>query len=319
MEIKKIACLGSGVIGSSWAVGFVQHGYPTVLYDVEQKFLDKAKENVHGMFENLAKYGGIDAAKIPEYEALISYTTSLEEAVKDVQLIQENVPENYEIKWQVIEQLEQYAPADAIYASSTSGLLISEISKNAKHPERFIGAHPYNPPHLIPLVEITKSDKTDDKYVQAAKQFYLDCKKEPIVLKKELLGFISNRIQQAVWREMCEIVMRGACTFEDADKAVTFGPGLRWGIMGPGLIFRLGAGREGTGFNHPGMINSVNLWLDDMASWKRFPDEWRNEIAPQGQEEEMAARPAELGNDYDSLAAYRDEKLVQLLKMHGKL
>ncbi|MDL2219776.1 3-hydroxyacyl-CoA dehydrogenase family protein, partial [Ruminococcaceae bacterium OttesenSCG-928-O06] len=99
MEIKKVACLGSGVIGASWAVGFVQHGFPTVMYDVDQKFLDAAKENIHGMFENLAKYGGIDPARIPACEALISYTTSMEEAVKDVQLIQENVPENYEIKW----------------------------------------------------------------------------------------------------------------------------------------------------------------------------------------------------------------------------
>ncbi|MDL2219976.1 3-hydroxyacyl-CoA dehydrogenase family protein, partial [Ruminococcaceae bacterium OttesenSCG-928-O06] len=162
-------------------------------------------------------------------------------------------------------------------------------------------------------------EKTDEKYVEAAKQFYLDCKKEPVVLKKELLGFISNRIQQAVWREMCEIVMRGACSFEDADKAVTFGPGLRWGIMGPGLIFRLGAGRDGQGFAHPGMQKSVNLWLDDMATWTRFPDEWRSEVSAKGMAEEMANRPAEIGNDYDSLAAYRDKMLVELLKLHGKL
>ena len=257
MEIKKVCCLGSGIIGTSLAVRFAQNGYITILYDIEQKYLDAAKENVHTFLVHFAKFGGIKETDIPVIEARISYTTSMENAVKDVQFVQESVPERYEVKWKVIEQFEQFAPEEAIFASSSSGLLITEIAKHAKHPERFVGAHPYNPPHLIPLIELSKGEKTAEAAINAAKEFFLSCKQEPIVLKKEVLGFISNRIQQAVWREMCELVMRGACTFEDADKAVTFGPGIRWGIMGPGMIFRLAAGKDGTGLQK-GMMESVD-------------------------------------------------------------
>ncbi len=319
MEIKKIACLGSGVIGASWAVCFSQHDYDVVIYDIKEEFLETAKSNIRTMFENLAQYDGINAADIPKFEARISFTTSMEEAVKDAQFVQENVPENIDIKWQVIEEYEKYAPTDAIFASSTSGMLISDIAKKAKHPERFVGAHPYNPPHLIPLVELASGDKTDPACVQVAKEFYLACKKVPVILMKEAPGFISNRIQQAVIREMCELVMRGVCTVEDANNAVTFGPGIRWGVMGPLLIARLGAGRDGKGFSHPGFKAAIESWLNDMADWKSYPEEWSAEVMPKGVAEEMANRSPELGNDYDSLAAYRDKMLIGLLKMHGKL
>ena len=218
----------------------------------------------------------------------------------------------------IVNDVEKYASEDAIIASSTSGLLITEIAKNAKHPERFIGAHPYNPPHLIPLVEITKGEKTKEENVQLAYDLYKSIKKEPVILQKEALGFICNRIQMAVYREVSDLVMRGVCSIEDADKAVTYGPGIRWAIMGPSLVFELGGGQghiDGL-MNH--LNDSIKLWLNDMADWKEFPEQFP-EIAREGVEESLKNRPKEIGNTDESLAEYRDKMLIEILKLHNKL
>jgi 3-hydroxyacyl-CoA dehydrogenase len=317
-EIKKCACVGAGVIGYSWAVCFALNKIPTNVYDLNQDSLDLAKQRVHESLKLLIKNNVISEEESKNIESIITYTTNMEEAVKDVNFIAESGPENYDIKRQIVEEIEKYTNADTIIASSTSGLLITEIAKNAKHPERLIGAHPYNPPHLIPLVEITKGEKTDEKVVEKAKNFYTSIHKEPVVLQKEALGFICNRLQMALYREVCELVMRGVCTVEDADKAVTYGPGLRWGIMGPSLIFQLGGGKVGVDGLMKHLESSINLWLNDMADWKEFPENW-GEIARQGVEEEMKNRPQETGNDEASITAYRDDMLISLLKLHKKL
>lgn len=242
----------------------------------------------------------------------------MEEAVKEVQFITESGPESYEIKQKMVEEMEQYTSKDTIISSSTSGLLITEIAKNAKYPERFIGAHPYNPPHLIPLVELTKGDKTDTHVLDVAKEFYQMIDKEPVVLQKEALGFICNRIQMAVYREVCDLVMNGVCTIEDADKAVTYGPGLRWAIMGPSLVFELGGGEGHIDGLMKHLNPSISLWLHDMADFKDFPEEFP-QIAREGVEASLKNRPAEIGNDDASLAEYRDKMLIELLKLHHKL
>ena len=317
-DIKKVACVGSGVIGSSWAVGFALKGLPVNVYDVKDEFLDLAKERVHESLTFLAKNDVCTQEEISVIEGRIHYTTSMEDAVKDVQFIQESGPEHYDVKHSIVEEMEKYVSPEALIASSTSGLLITEIAKYAKHPERFVGGHPYNPPHLIPLVEITKGEKTKEENVALAKAFYQSVGKEPVVLNKEALGFICNRLQMALYREVAELVLRGVCSVEDADKAVTFGPGIRWGIMGPSLIFQLGGGKGGVDglMNH--LHDSINLWLADMADWKEFPAEWPS-VARKGVEEAMKNRPAEIGNDDESLAAYRDDMLISLLKLHKKL
>ena len=222
------------------------------------------------------------------------------------------------IKKDMAKQMEQYASPQAIIASSTSGLLVSEIASVAEHPERFIGAHPYNPPHLIPLVELTKGEKTTPEVLETAKSFYQMIGKEPVVLQKEALGFICNRIQMALYREVASLVMNGVCTIEDADKAVTYGPGLRWAIMGPSLVFELGGGEGHIDGLMKHLNPSISLWLHDMADFKDFPEEFP-EIARKGVEEAMKNRPAEIGNDDQSLAEYRDKMLIELLKLHNKL
>ena len=317
-DIRKVACVGAGVIGYSWALYYSLKELSVTVYDLTDEKLQLAKKRIHESLVNLKQNDVVSENEIDEIESRISYTTSMEEAVKDVQFITESGPENYEIKQKMAEEIEKYTSSDTIIASSTSGLLVTEIAKNAKHPERFIGAHPYNPPHLIPLVELTRGEKTDDHVLEVAKEFYQMIDKEPVVLQKEALGFICNRIQMAVYREVCNLVMKGVCTIEDADKAVTYGPGLRWAIMGPSLVFELGGGEGHIDGLMKHLNPSISLWLHDMADFKDFPEEFP-EIARKGVEEALKNRPQEIGNDDQSLAEYRDKMLISLLKLHNKL
>ena len=317
-DIKKVACVGAGVIGYSWALYYSLKGLTVNVYDLTDDKLDLAKKRIHDSLLNLMKNDVVSESEISEIEGRINYTTSMEEAVKDVQFITESGPESYEIKQDMAREMEMYTSEDTIIASSTSGLLVSEIAKNAKHPERFIGAHPYNPPHLIPLVELTKGDKTSDEVLKCTKEFFSLIDKEPVVLQKEALGFICNRIQMAVYREVCNLVMKGVCTIEDADKAVTYGPGLRWAIMGPSLVFELGGGEGHIDGLMKHLNPSISLWLHDMADFKDFPEEFP-EVARKGVEEALKNRPREIGNDDASLAEYRDKMLISILKLHNKL
>lgn len=317
-DIKKVACVGAGVIGYSWALYYSLKGLTVNVYDLTDEKLELAKRRIHESLLNLKNNDVVNESEITEIESRIYYTTSMEEAVKDVQFITESGPESYEIKQKMVEEVEKYTSKDTIISSSTSGLLITEIAKDAKYPERFIGAHPYNPPHLIPLVELTRGDKTDSHILEVAKEFYQMIDKEPVVLQKEALGFICNRIQMAVYREVCNLVMNGVCTIEDADKAVTYGPGLRWAIMGPSLVFELGGGEGHIDGLMKHLNSSISLWLHDMADFKDFPEQFP-EIARKGVEEAMKNRPREIGNDDQSLAEYRDKMLISLLKLHNKL
>lgn len=317
-DIRKVACVGAGVIGYSWALYYSLKELSVTVYDLTDEKLQLAKKRIHESLVNLKQNDVVSENEIDEIESRISYTTSMEEAVKDVQFITESGPENYEVKQKMAEEMEKYTSSDTIIASSTSGLLVTEIAKNAKYPERFIGAHPYNPPHLIPLVELTRGEKADDHVLEVAKEFYQMIDKEPVVLQKEALGFICNRIQMAVYREVCNLVMKGVCTIEDADKAVTYGPGLRWAIMGPSLVFELGGGEGHIDGLMKHLNPSISLWLHDMADFKNFPEEFP-EIARKGVDEALKNRPKEIGNDDQSLAEYRDKMLISLLKLHNKL
>lgn len=317
-EIKNVSCVGAGVIGYSWALYFSLKGLKVTVYDITDEALNLAKNRVHESLKSLIANDVVDEEESKKIEDRIVYTTSMEDAVKDAKLIVESGPENYDIKKNMVVEMEKYTSDETIIVSSTSGLLITEIASVAKHPERFIGAHPYNPPHLIPLVEITKGEKTTDDVVETAKEFYISIDKEPVVLQKEALGFICNRIQMALYREVCDLVMRGVCTIEDADKAVTFGPGLRWGIMGPSLVFQLGGGQYGIAGALKHMGPSANMWLEDMADFKKIPDEFAM-IAQTGVNEELKNRPKEIGNDDASLAEYRDKMLIEMLRLHKKL
>jgi carnitine 3-dehydrogenase len=317
-EIKKVAMLGGGLIGSSWATNFLWKGVPVHVWDVSDQALETARNRIGENLEYLVSKGILAADKMSEALGQAKYTTSLEEAVKDVKFLQESVLEQYEVKRSVLAEVDKHAPADAVFASSTSGLLVTEIAKGSKHPERCLGAHPWNPPHLIPLVEITKAQETNEETVKRTCDFYISLGKEPVVLQKESLGFISNRLSMALYREAADLVMRGVCSVEDIDKAVNFGPGLRYALMGPNLIYQLGGGVHGIQGLLKHLENSVALWLEDMAAWKKWPPEW-SEIAQEGVNKEMANRSPEQGRTNEEIARWRNDGLIEILKFLKKI
>ncbi len=316
-KIKKAAVLGGGLIGSGWATNFLWKGLPVQIYDISEDALKTTRNRIRGNLEYLVNKGVLTTDKMNVALGLAKYTTRIGEALADVQFIQECALENYETKQALLAEADRHAPK-ALFASSTSGLLITEIAKLAKYPERCLGAHPYNPPHLIPLVEIGKGEKTSEEAVNRACDFYKSLGKEPVVLRKEARGFIANRLSVALYREAVDLVMRGVCSVEDVDKAVNFGPGLRYALMGPNLIYQLGGGPHGlTGImTHIGP--TVEAWWADMADWKKWPPGWLPK-AQEGVNEEMAHHPPEQGRTNEEIARWRDDGLIELLKFLNKI
>ena len=316
-DIKKVASIGGGVIGSSWTLLFAMRGLEVAQYDINDEQIANCVKNIDRSIATLVEYGAIQGDQVEAIKGRITYTTSIAEAVKDAQFIQENGPERLPIKQSILAQIEEAAPADAICASSSSGLPISEVTANAVHPERCVGGHPYNPPHLIPLVEVTYSDRTDKANVRLAREFYQSIGKEAVVLNRDCPGYIANRLQLAVYREMIDLVMRGVCTAEDADKSLTFGPGIRWAIFGHNMIMQLG---------NPGGLKGMmamlgtggDAWLADMADWKHMPNEEYGEIAQASVDEMMKNFPDEIGHTNQEIAKYRDKMLIEILKLHRK-
>jgi 3-hydroxyacyl-CoA dehydrogenase len=317
-EIRKTAVLGGGLIGSSWATNFIWKGVSVNIYDISDEILKTSRNRIRANLEYLVSKGILTAGEMDAALDRAKYTMNLGEAVKDVQFLQECVLENYEVKQNLLAEVDKHAPADAVFASSTSGLLITEITKGSKHPDRCLGAHPYNPPHLIPLVEISKGQNTSEETVKRACDFYKSLGKEPIVLRKEALGFISNRLSMALYREAADLVMRGVCSVEDIDKAVNFGPGLRYALMGPNLIYQLGGGQHGIQGLLRHVESSVQLWLEDMAVWKKWPPGW-HETAQEGVNTAMANRPPEQGRTNEEIARWRDDGLIEILKFLKKI
>jgi len=316
--MKYVTCFGTGVIGCGWATNFLMAGLRPTLFDIDEGKLDTAKKQIELNLSFLLKEQVIAPERYKACVNNVVYTTSPEVALKDAELVQENGPENLEIKQKIAEAIETYARPDAIIASSTSGLLISDIAAKAKHPERFVGAHPYNPVHLIPLVELTRGEKTDPNVLAAALAFYKSIKKEPVLLRKEALGFISNRIQMALYREAVDLVCRGVCSMDEIERAVCYGPGLRYGLMGPNTIFQLGGGAHGVSglLRHVGA--TIPLWWKDMARWTDWPEGWIDGVQEK-MDEALALREEAHGRTNEEVTAFRDTGLIMLLKYHGKL
>lgn len=316
--MKHVTCYGTGVIGAAWGVVFLKGGCKVSFYDIDEEKLREAEKSVAATFRFFQENDLMNEEEIRNCLANAVYTTDVAEAVSTADFIQENCPERLELKRKVLALIEAHCPADAIIASSTSGLLITDIAAEATHPERIIGAHPYNPVYMIPLVEITKGDRTEQAYVDAAKAFYTENGKEPVVLNKECLGFLCNRIQVAVLREAWDLVYRGVCTVEDIDKAVVYSLGLRWGVVGPHLVNQLGGGAGGFRGLLSHLGGAVSLWLKDMATWTEIPEGYE-EIGQVGVDEEMANRAPGTGQTNAELGTYMNQGLITLLKYHKKL
>ena len=315
-EIKKITICGAGTIGAGLAAYFALKGLAVTVFEKEEAFLASAKKNVEQVANTYCVYEIVEN----EEKVLknIIYTVDPNTAFADAAFVQENCPEKIEIKREMIRLMENYLPEDAIISSSSTGMPAGKIAEGAMHPERILVSHPFNPSYLIPLMEISKSKWTEQKYVDWAVEFFKLYDKTPVVVLKDKPGFVANRLSHALWREEMALVTEGVCTLEDADNAIAYGPGLRWGIMGPALGYELGAGNLGLGEMLRRYADSSNAIFADLSNLAETPAEFP-EIAETQMAELKKNLPEHIGHDIPQIAAFRDEMLVKLLKMHRKL
>ena len=305
--IKKVACIGSGLVGQGWATLFALKGYKVVLQDLTDEKLDEAVKRVSHHIDVLVDSGlGSDpeAAK-----KRLSKTTSIEEALKGTDFVIESVYEKLEVKCPLYAEMDEIAPKHVILASSTSGYMMSEINRDMKkYPERAIVAHPWNPVHLVPLVELSPSPETSKETINITYKLMEDIGRVPVILKKEVPGFIANRLSAVLWREALDLADQGVASVEDIDKAIKAGPGIRWAIMGPYLTYHLGGGKGGIKYIMDHIGTSKAEWLKTMAQWTEYPEAVK-EKAIEGVDEMVGDMPLE------ELEAWRDQYLIALNKL----
>ncbi len=306
--VKRVACVGSGLVGQGWASLFALAGYKVTLIDVNEKILDSALERAKVKMRFLEEAGLAKGAE--RASKRLSTTTNMTDAVRGADLVQESVFESYPAKKEVYAKMDEAADQRVILSSSSSGLMMSEIQKAAKrHPERCIVSHPWNPSYLVPLVELSPGDRTSHETVKKTYELMEDIGKVPVVLKKEVPGFIANRLSAALWREALNLVDMGVATVEDVDKAVVNGPGLRWAIMGPYLTYHLGGGKGGIEYLLRHIDVSKAKWLETMAKWTETPES-AVEKAVKGVHELASVK----SHSYDELEEWRDSQLVDILR-----
>src|ERR1700726_3885984 len=240
--IRRIAVIGTGVIGASWTALFLAKGLEVVATDIAPDAEIALRKFVKTAWPALERLGLSPGAS----QSNLRFTANLAEAMTGADLVQENGPERLDFKQKLYRQLDELLPPDAIIASSSSGLKMSDIQSGVTaHPERCVIGHPFNPPHLIPLVEVVGGAKTSEETIRRAIDFYKSIGRRTVRLHKEVPGHVANRLQAALYREVVYLISEGVVSVADADTAVCWGPGLRWGGMGPNLLFHLGGGDGG--------------------------------------------------------------------------
>jgi len=316
-EIKNISVIGAGVIGAGWSTLLALKGYDNWFYTEKKETLDKGVAKIKGYLQVLYDYKLVD--KEPSYYLQkVHPTTNFDEAISNTDLVLEAIIEEYGVKKALFKQLDEKLDKDVILASSTSGLLMTEIQKAMqRYPERGIIAHPWNPPHLLPLVEIVPGEKTSQETINATKDF-MENKLERVVvtLKKEVPGFLGNRLAFALFREAVYLVDEGIATVEDIDKVMTAAIGLRWAFMGPFLTYHLGGGEGGLEyFFSRGFGYGANEWMHTLAKYDKFP--YTGVIrSVQGMKEYEFIK----SKSFQELSRWRDEKLISLIKLlRGKI
>ena len=300
-SVTRVTTLGAGPIGGGWAAHFLARGYDVTAY-------------VHAVSERDALMAVIDTGWI-SLEALglapgasrdrLTVTSDLESAVRDAQFIQESAPERLDLKQALYRRLGEIVPADCVIASSTSGLMMTDIQRDCATPQRTVIGHPFNPPYLLPLVEIVGGQKTDPAAVQWAADFYRVAGKEPLVMKKEIPGFVATRLQEALWREALHMVANGEATPEDIDNALMNGPAPRMAVQGQCMAFHVACGEGGMATN-----------LDQFGPALKWP--WTRLEAPE-LTQELRDRMVDgcnaiaAGRHFTEMAAQRDREIVAVL------
>jgi carnitine 3-dehydrogenase len=292
--VRRVAIVGTGTIGASWATHYLVRGFDVVATDPAPGAETALREYVDATWDSAAALG-LSAGASPDR---LSFTADMREAVADADFVQENAPERPELKVKLYADIDGATRYDVIIASSSSGITMSEMQVKCRHPERTVIGHPFNPPHLIPLVEVVGGKKTAPETIDDAMAFYASIGKRPIHLKKELPGHVANRIQAALYREVVYLIEQGVLDVADADDAVSWGPGLRWGVMGPSLLWHLGGG-EG------GIQHFMDTLMDPMAT-RMWPALGNPQLTPELKRKIVDGVLEEAhGRSIDELAAVR--------------
>ncbi|MEJ8823029.1 3-hydroxyacyl-CoA dehydrogenase NAD-binding domain-containing protein [Variovorax humicola] len=297
----KIAVVGTGVIGAGWATHFLAQGFEVIATDPAPGAEARLREWVDAYWPTVEALGLVDGAS----RSKLSFTADVAQAARDAVFIQESCPERLDVKHALIAAIESSASSDAIIASSSSGLSISDIQAGARHPERIVLGHPFNPPHLIPLVEVGGGKLTSVENVTKAMAFYASTGKKAIRINKEVKGHIANRLQVALWQEAISLVQRGVASVEDIDTAISYGPGLRWALLGPFINLHASGGPGGITHLLQHLGASQREWARDLGKYPET-DDYIHQIA-QGVDAELE------GRDFPGMLRQRDELLVQLI------
>src|ERR1700722_17648209 len=305
--IRRVAIIGTGVIGASWTALFLANDLDVVATDVAPGAEAALKRFVATAWPALQRLCLASGAS----QNRLSFTAALTDAVKDADLVQENGPEKIDFKKTLYRQLDELLHPSVIIASSSSGLTMSEIQLGAAiHPERCVIAHPFNPPHLIPLVEIVGGAKTSEATIRRAAEFYSSIGQRTVRVNKEMPGHVANRLQAALAREVYYLVAEGVVSAADVDTALCWGPGLRWGIMGNLLLNHLGGGPGGIEHFFQQFAGPMTAWWKVLGSPVLTPDVQKTLID---------SVHAEAGSrSIDQLAAERDEVLLGLIELRKK-
>src|SRR5271156_3153322 len=305
--IKKIAIVGTGVIGASWASEYLARGFDVIATDPAPD----AEKNLHKFVD--AAWPALTAKGLSKNgsRARLSFSPDMKKALSDADFVQENGPERPDFKIKLFADMDAATPPDSLIASSSSGITMSVMQSACKHPERCVIGHPFNPPHIIPLVEVVGGVKTSPQTVQQAIKFYESIGKKPIHVRKEVVGHVANRLQAALYREIVYLIEQGVLDVADSDAAVCWGPGLRWGVMGPNLLFHLGGGQGGIQHFMGQFTGPLATWWKDLGKITDFSPEVKQTII------DGVLKEAN-GRSIDELERERDTMLLELLATRAK-
>jgi len=306
-QIQNIAIVGTGVIGASWAALYLARGFNVIATDPAPNAEANLRRFIDAAWKDLQVIGLSPNASREH----LQFTTDMKKALSNVDLVQENGPERQDFKIKLFADMDAATPEDSIIASSSSGLTMSVMQSGCKHPERCVTGHPFNPPHIIPLVEVVAGAKTSSETVERAISFYTSIGKKPIHVRKEVVGHVANRLQAALYREIVYLIEQGVLDVADSDAAVCWGPGLRWGLMGPNLLFHLGGGPGGIQHFMEQFTGPMAAWWKDLGTITEFSPEVKQTIVNGVLKEANIRSIAELERE-------RDEMLLALLATRSK-
>jgi len=304
--IKKVAVIGTGVIGTGWIIRCLAHGKIVYAFDRDIKLKKNLIVEIKRTWPYVKKLFKKKKLNLNNF----IFLTSIEETLKHVDLIQECATENYALKTKLMNIIGKYSKPSAIILSSSSGLLPTRIYSKCKNPERTMIGHPFNPVYLLPAVEVVPGKKTSMKYLNKAKKFYKSISMSPIMVKHELPGYLSDRLQEALWREGLHIIKEGHATTEDLDRAIQDGPGLRWSLMGTFLTFHLAGGKSG-----------MKHMLDQFGPALKLP--WTKLKAPKLSNKLInrlveGTKKQSKGKSVEKISTIRDQYLLDLILMRKK-